>query len=327
MSHILYKKPHFYKKRFYNHHADQPQAFFLKTSVMIAQSLWQSKIKTQQEAPLWSHSAASQPETCSIAWIGHATFMIELDGLVILTDPVFGSLSPFFTRTHAPGIAIDTLKQVDVILLSHNHRDHMDTASLRSLKHFSPRILVPWGVKKWFDKRGFSHVSEYEWWQHEQYVLPNGNPLKFSFLPAHHWSQRGLFDKNKTLWGSWMIEYKGLTVYFAGDTAYAPHFKIISDNWNDIDVALMPIAPCEPRQWLKQSHLDAHEAVTAFCDLKAQHFIPMHWGTFRFGVDSFSAPIERLYTAWQHHFPGVSDKQLSVPQPGHKVALNAYLKK
>ena len=119
------------------------------------------------------------------------------------------------------------------------------------------------------------------WWEFYQYQSPQGNRVKVTFLPAVHWSQRGLFDKNKSLWGSWLIEVDGHTIYFAGDTAYSDHFSAIKQWHSPIDTVLMPIGPCLPQGIMRYSHLDAAQAGQAFLDLGAQQFIPMHWGTFR----------------------------------------------
>jgi N-acyl-phosphatidylethanolamine-hydrolysing phospholipase D len=134
-------------------------------------------------------------------------------------------------------------------------------------------------------------VVEHTWWQ--KYTMLNQS-ITCTFLPASHWSQRGFFDKNKSLWGGWMIMSKDYCIYFAGDTAYDDHFVNIAQQFTDIDIALLPIGPCEPRKWIQHSHMNALEAGQAFIDLKARHFIPMHWGTFYFGVDAFDAPMQQL---------------------------------
>jgi len=254
-----------------------------------------------------------------ITWLGHATFLIQIGGITILTDPIFGNLSFLFPRILPSTMGVENLPHIDVVLISHNHRDHMDTASLLALKQRFEKlqIFVPWGDKAWFDKRGFAHVSEYLWGDRQSVrsqVMPN-SVANFTFLPAWHWSQRGLFDKNKSLWGSWMIECNGYHIYFAGDTAYSPHFKAIAHAFPTIDVALMPIGPCEPRPWMRKSHVDAHEACQAFIDLNAHIFIPMHWGTFAFGEDHFGLPIERLKEAW-HARSELGAKQLHMPKVG-----------
>jgi L-ascorbate metabolism protein UlaG (beta-lactamase superfamily) len=140
--------------------------------------------------------------------------------------------------------------------------------------------------------------------------------IKIHFLPAHHWSGRGLFDINKSLWGSWMIETPKYKIYFAGDTGYAGHFRQISEKFSSIDIVLMPIGPEEPRTMMKDSHVGVDEALQAFQDLQAKHFIPMHWGTFKFGADTFDLPIKKLQVSWQNLFFENSDKFLHIVKCG-----------
>ena len=255
------------------------------------------------------------PSLPTITWIGHSTFLIQIDGITILTDPIFGDASFLFKRIFPPGIALDTVIP-DYILLSHNHRDHMDATSLLQLRHHNPHILVPAGDKKWFVHRNFERVEEKTWWQSTT-INHNKSDLTFTFLPAHHWSQRSLFDRNKSLWGSWMIQYKGFTIYFAGDTAYSSHFTAIKREFPFIDVALMPIGPCEPRNSMAYSHMNAEQAGQAFIDLGAKNFIPMHWGTFYFGIDNFSQPLDRLFAWWQQQ-PQLDMKQLQILKIGQQ---------
>ena len=145
--------------------------------------------------------------------------------------------------------------------------------------------------------------------------------VRFTFLPAMHWSARGLFDRNKSLWGSWMIEYGQTKIYFAGDSAYSDHFATIADHFPDISLALMPIAPCEPTPWMRKSHLDAHQAVQAFTELQARHFIPMHWGTFAFGHDHFIGPVDRLNAAWSEQEKNVIECTLHIPPVGKGIII------
>jgi L-ascorbate metabolism protein UlaG (beta-lactamase superfamily) len=231
-----------------------------------------------------------------ITWIGHSTFLIQVAGYNILTDPIFGSPTFLFPRLAAPGISLKNLPPIDIVLISHNHYDHMHGPSIKKIeKLHSPLFLVPYGDKAWFDLRGFKQCEEFMWWQ--EYRLCD---MKLSFLPAHHWSQRGLFDRNRSLWGSWMLEIDGYSIYFAGDTAYGNHFAEIRKNFPSIDIALMPIGPCEPHDHMKECHVDATQACEAFLDLGAKRFIPMHWGTFFFGTDSYDLPLKRLHAWWDH---------------------------
>ncbi len=256
-------------------------------------------------------------------WIGHASFLIQIAGINVLIDPIFGRASFLFKRLLPPGVPLHVLPAIDVILISHNHWDHMDYASLKAVAHSKPRILVPHGDKRWLDKHGFANTTEHMWW--DQVVVgadqDSTGSVRFTFLPSVHWSGRGLFDKNRSLWGSWMIEANGHCIYFAGDTAYSDHFSAIVHEFPSIDIALMPIGPCEPRGWMQRTHLSAEQSTQAFIDLQAQHFIPMHWGTFSFGTDHFLEPINRLQDAWEKMQGQLSERKLHMIKVGQRVVF------
>lgn len=254
-----------------------------------------------------------------ITWIGHSTFLIQIAGKNILTDPIFGSLSFIFRRLVPAAIKVADLPPIDYLLISHNHYDHMNSASLLDIKQRFPsvKILVPMGDKKWFDAHNFEHVSEHMWW--DEIVDPVVKDLKFTFLPANHWSQRTLLDKNKSLWGSWMIQIATFKIYFAGDSSWGHHFAQIGKEFKDIDIACMPIAPGEPHEWMQETHINARQAVQAFIKLKAKMLIPMHWGTFQLGFDDFYTPIKLLKASWQEFKHELEHKELKIVKFGEMV--------
>jgi L-ascorbate metabolism protein UlaG (beta-lactamase superfamily) len=258
-------------------------------------------------------------EELKITWLGHSSFLIQVGGKNILTDPILGRLTYIFSRIIPNIVKVEDLPVIDYVLLSHNHFDHMDSDTLLALKKQFPEIFVcvPMGDKAWFDRRGFEAVSEHMWWD----TIPAGAGVGFTFLPANHWSQRGVFDKNCSLWGSWMIQHNNATVYFAGDTAWGNHFDDIADHFPVIDVALMPIAPAEPACMMKEGHMDAEEAGEAFLRLNARLFIPMHWGTYHLGLDSFEAPINRLSAWWKENQARCRDKLLKYVKAGELVQI------
>lgn len=281
---------------------------------------WNKQIQQDLKQFIQNPSFLSRSQQPVITWLGHSTFLIQIAGKNILTDPIFGSLSTIFRRLVPAVVQVSDLPKIDYVLLSHNHFDHMDSASLHQLKNRFPdmKILVPMGDKEWFDRHLFAHASEHMWWDE---IIDDHNPdLKFTFLPANHWSQRTLFDKNRSLWGSWMIQADDCKIYFAGDTSWGPHFEQIGQIFSDIDVALLPIAPGEPRSWMKSSHINAAEAVQAFIKLKARIFIPMHWGTFHLGFDDFYAPISLLKKSWQELRLELQNKQLKIMKFGELVS-------
>lgn len=285
------RQPHRLNNRFYNYPGEVVSSVFWRSVFMYVTSYAQ---RAAARRLIKNHSVPYVfQEADHITWIGHASFLLSIDGLNILTDPVFGDLTFLLQRFSEPGIPFAQLPKIDIVLLSHNHRDHMDSATLKALyTQTACHFYVPFGDKAWFDIRGMSdRVTECIWWQD---VFHNG--LKLTFLPARHWSQRGLFDRNKSLWGSWMIQE---SIYFAGDSAYSDHFNEIAYHFSNIEVALLPIGPCEPRKWMKTTHMDAGDAGKAFLDLGARIFIPMHWGTYGFGIDDLMLPIVRLNDWWK----------------------------
>ncbi len=260
-------------------------------------------------------SCSAQP---LITWLGHSTFLIQVAGINIITDPMFSSGFPVFSRQIPLPVAPAQLPRIDAVIVSHNHKDHLDMPSIHALVAHKPLLLVPMGNKQWLTKRGCEHVVEKMWWESE--VLGNSiEPVTISFLPAIHWTSRGLFDINKSLWGSWLIEAAGCKIYFAGDSAYGDHFGVIAQRYGPIDIALMPIGPNEPRKFVSDSHVNAEEAVQAFIDLRARHFVPMHWGTFmRMGSERHDDPMEHLECAWQQRIQDLSGTELHVVACGEQ---------
>lgn len=327
----MHNKPHIRNGRFYNHAKDSIR-FRLKntfrTMFLIAKARLQGhgrKHRLIHDTNLadWAMtpSITNVSHDLTITWLGHATFLIQVDGYNILTDPVFYEISRLAGRFIKAPLTPNQLPKIDAVLISHNHRDHVDEKSLRALRHHQPAMLVPLGNKKWFERRGFCNVTEMNWG--EQLVLGQGSEqITFSFLPASHWTSRGLFDLNHSLWGSWMISSAHHKVYFAGDSAYDQHFQAINKQFGAIDVALMPIGPNEPRSLMHDAHLSSEEAVKAFLELEARHFIPMHWGTFMFGLDRFIEPIDRLLACWQEHEALLEQKMLHVVKCGQSKLWN-----
>jgi len=317
-------KKSFYKKNsFYTDIYVKPISRFIE----VVKTFWRSKVnwlsgkhskKYYLDSDFKKWACSCVPEFSSVTpivtWIGQATFLIQVGGVNILTDPIFSDLMYFYPRNFAPGIALSDLPKIDFILISHNHQDHMEKKALLKLRKDNPTILIPRGNKKWFDKNGFENVIEKDWWEAQDF-----EQIKLTFLPAVHWSGNNPFRVNKSLWGSWMIESAEFKTYFAGDSAYAKHFSEIGNKFNSIDLALMPIAPCEPRDLVKNSHINTQEAVQAFLDLKAKSFVPMHWGTFRIGADKFDEPIKNLKKHWLEKEEFLKNQKLHVVKFGEQI--------
>jgi L-ascorbate metabolism protein UlaG (beta-lactamase superfamily) len=228
--------------------------------------------------------ALSAPENNpSVTWIGHATMLVRLGGKAVLFDPNFSDrASPFAfagpKRVVPVPIDISELPRIDLVLISHNHYDHLDLVSVQRLAAMpqgSPHFLVPLGLKAWFAALGVTRVDEYDWWQETR-----EDGLRITFVPAQHWSRRGLDDTNETLWGGWVVEGEGLKVIHTGDTGYSQDLRDIGERLGPFDMAFIPIGAYAPRWFMKVNHVDVPEAVQIRADLRAARAIGMHWGTF-----------------------------------------------
>ncbi len=319
-------KPHIHKGRFYN---DPHDSIFRRLRHMLktgfAMMRYRFKGKSTRKLKAQSRDLVAQwvvhepiQERCNdltITWLGHATFLIQIGGFNILTDPAFYDISMIVSRFFDGKKHLELLPPIDAVIISHNHRDHLDERTLRFLQKFNPRIFVPIGNKQRLTRKSIGNVVEMTWW--DDMVITRGQrSLQLSFLPATHWTSRGLFDVNKTLWGSWMLTYDTISVYFAGDTAKGEHFQAIRKKFDTITAALIPVGPIEPRHLLDESHLDIDQAIDAFLMLNAQHFIPMHWGTFMLSIDYFNAPIEMLQQRWAQRQEILNGKLLHLVKCG-----------
>jgi L-ascorbate metabolism protein UlaG (beta-lactamase superfamily) len=220
-------------------------------------------------------------EKAILTFINHSTFLVQLPGLTILTDPIYSLRSSPVSfagpkRVREPGQELKSLPKIDVVIVSHNHYDHLDLATLKEISDLhKPSFLVPLGDKKLLEQAGVENVRELDWWDEVSF-----GENKIVFAPAQHWSARGLFDKCKSLWGSYMIKGKS-QVYFAGDTGYEEHFKTIKEKLGAPDIAILPIGAWAPRWFMKYFHLDPSDAILAHKDLGAKVSIGMHFGTFQ----------------------------------------------
>lgn len=239
-----------------------------------------------------------------ITFINHATFLIQIDGQNILTDPVWSfRASPYQwigpKRKRPAGIDLDNLPPIDTVLLSHNHYDHLDINAVKYLqKKFDPQFIVPLGVERYLHSQGVDKTIRMDWW--DKYGL--GNKTKVTAVPARHFSGRGLFDRNKTLWCGYVIENaSGGNIYFAGDTGYGSFFEEISQKLAPISTAILPIGAYKPRWFMEAIHMSPEEAVKAHQDLQSQNSIAMHFGTFPMADDGMYEPLEDLNKARQKY--------------------------
>ncbi|MBS1592857.1 MAG: MBL fold metallo-hydrolase [Bacteroidetes bacterium] len=219
-----------------------------------------------------------------IVWLGHASFFIQLSGIRILIDPIFGKL-PVGKRYSELPVEPDKFFQIDYILISHAHYDHCDKSSLKILAANNPQAQILVGLKldKLISNWVNNPIQSAGWYQ--QYKL--NSDLKITFLPSRHWANRSPFDANTTLWGGFMIQSQNRAVYYAGDSGYSSHFETIGDTFPNIDVALIGAGAYSPTWFMSPHHQDPYSAARAFNATKAKTFVPFHYGTF----DSADEPL------------------------------------
>ncbi|MBL6079430.1 MBL fold metallo-hydrolase [Belnapia sp. T18] len=214
-------------------------------------------------------------------FIGHASFLVQLGGRCVLVDPVWSERSSPLAfagpkRVRAPGQALEALPGCDLLLVSHNHYDHLDLPTLRQVRrHWAPPAVTGLANARHLAKAGIRGATELDWWQSTEVA-----GLRVTYVPAQHFSARTLFDRNISLWGGFILEAEGATVYFAGDSGWCPHFAEIAARFPRIDLALIPIGAYEPRFFMRTQHMDPGEAVRAHRALRARRSLGMHFGTF-----------------------------------------------
>ncbi|WP_103514505.1 MBL fold metallo-hydrolase [Streptomyces sp. SM10] len=238
---------------------------------------------------------AVDSDTLAVTWAGHASWIVRIGGLTVLTDPVWSRrILGTPARITPVGVPWEELPHIDAVLISHNHYDHLDAPTLRRLPRDTP-LFVPAGLGRWCRRRRFTCVTELDWWESAEL-----GGVRFDFVPSHHWSKRTLLDTCRSLWGGWVIgDARGRRLYFAGDTGYGHWFEEIGRRYPGLDLAILPIGAYEPRWWLSDVHTDPEEAVQAFEDLGARAMAPMHWATFVLSAEPVLEPLTRLRTAWQ----------------------------
>ena len=230
-----------------------------------------------------------------IGWIGHATFLIKLGNTTIITDPVFSkNAGPLIfgpKRYTEPALNLNELPKIDLFLLTHNHYDHQDMGTIRKFPYKDTKVFTALKLGKYFTKHHFKDVQELDWYQEVKF-----NDLKITFLPAVHWSKRSLTDTNKTLWGSFLIEYDGKKIFFACDTGYGNIYKKIGKEFGPIDLTMINIGAYDFRPMFEKSiyHTSPEEALQAAQDLKSKKVLGTHWGTFVLSLEPIMEPPKRF---------------------------------
>lgn len=281
---------------------------FLKFMLGKDKSKWEPWVEIEQQAV---------PTTLSsdfVQFINHSTALIRLGDLHILTDPIFSdrcSPIPFAgpKRVHQPGIKLEDLPQIDVILISHNHYDHLDLKTLKALqKKDNPLILSGIGQAKFLSKEGFDHFQLFDWWQ--------GTKIKethFTFVPGQHFSSRGTFDRNKVLWGGFVIQSENKNIYFGGDTGYGSFVEHIANRYpKGFDLALIPIGAYLPQSIMKYVHINPEEAFKMHQQLKSRKSLGIHWGTFQLTLEARLDPVKSIESLKSNY----QDNTFKVLEPG-----------
>jgi L-ascorbate metabolism protein UlaG (beta-lactamase superfamily) len=286
---------HFDGRAFFNPTGGKGQPVWMVPRLLLARRTpWPDHLPVVKQQPPPPRDARE----IVVTFIGHSTFLLQTSDGNILIDPVFSErASPVRfagpRRVREPAVRMEDLPEIAAILISHNHYDHCDLTSLQALeRRFHPRFLTPLGNAHLLESVGIRSVQELDWWQD---VLLN--PLRITLTPAQHFSARGPFDRNRALWGGFIIWVRGERLFFAGDSGYASHFREIRAAYGPMRVAMLPIGAYEPRWFMKDIHMNPAEALQAHLDLEASQSIAMHFGTFQLTPEGIDEPVKSLEEA------------------------------
>ncbi len=247
--------------------------------------------------------ASAGSSNATVTWIGHATVLIQHQGINVLSDPMFSDFASPLSfigpkRITQPAIALADLPEIHVVVISHDHYDHLDTESIRALGD-TPVYFVPLGLRQWFLEKGIAaeRVVEMDWWEEQQLSI-GGQQVTITATPSQHFSGRGLTDRDRTLWASWGIGWSDFVAWFGGDTGYNDlQFKEIGERLGPVDLAIIPIGAYEPRRMMGPIHVNPAEAVLIHQDLQASASMAIHWGAFILSAEGVLTPIQALASA------------------------------
>jgi L-ascorbate metabolism protein UlaG (beta-lactamase superfamily) len=309
---------HFDGRRFFNPNGANGQpTWMIPRMLLTPRTRWPSTIAVVPRRP-----RTVGPEDVVVTFIGHATFLVQVGATSVLIDPVYAErASPVSfagpRRVRAPGVRFEDLPAISLVLLSHNHYDHCDLRTLCALdRRFQAPVVTPVGNGPLLRSAGIRRVEEIDWWQRAATA-----PLPITVTPAQHFSSRNMFDRNRALWGGFLIEARGHRILFAGDSGYGSHFREIAGRLGPIDLALLPIGAYEPRWFMKDIHMNPAEAVQAHLDLAARQSIAMHYGTFQLTPEGIEEPVRELEKALRER--GVPADRFGTVEVGESVSLHA----
>jgi L-ascorbate metabolism protein UlaG (beta-lactamase superfamily) len=313
---MIRRTDHFDGRRFFNPNGANGQPFWMVPRMLLTpRTRWPPEVSVEPRRP-----PTPGPDEVVVTFVGHATFLIQVAATNVLTDPVYSKrASPVSfagpRQVRAPGVRFDDLPTISLVLLSHNHYDHCDLRTLRLLeRRFQPPVVTPLGNGPLLRSAGIRQVNEIDWWE-----TVSAAPLPITLTPAQHFSARSMFDRNRALWGGFLIEARGLRILHAGDSGYGPHFREIGARLGPIDLALLPIGAYEPRWFMKDIHMNPAEAVQAHLDLAARQSIAMHFGRFQLTAEGIEEPVRDLVKALLER--GVAPERFRAVEAGEAVRL------
>jgi L-ascorbate metabolism protein UlaG (beta-lactamase superfamily) len=306
---------HFDGERFFNPGGNGVRGFgdLLKWQLNRKSGAWPEWVENTATPAL---PASLGPRECAVTFVGHATFLLQFAGLNVLTDPIWSErCSPVSwagpKRVRAPGIPFEALPRIDLVLLSHNHYDHLDLPTLRQLHAaHRPLIVTTLGNRPFLAEEGIEHVVELDWWQ--AHVPRPG--VKVTVTPSLHFAARGFGDRFKTLWGGFVLATAAGKVWFAGDSGYFDGFKTIGERLGPFDLGLIPIGAYEPRWFMEPVHCTPAEAMRIHRDARARRSLAMHFGCFPLADDGFEQPVNDFHAA--HAAAGLGAEEFTLPEVG-----------
>jgi L-ascorbate metabolism protein UlaG (beta-lactamase superfamily) len=316
------RDPHFNGKTFFNPGAPQAHGFHAVLQWMLTRTRpeWRYIAAPPGPAPVSEVGDGELRATL----VGHSTVLLQFDGFNVLTDPIWSErASPVSfagpRRFRPPGIRFQDLPRIDLVVISHNHYDHLDMPTLRRIARVhSPAVVVPLKVAPWLRRAGFTKIIDLDWWQRASSAERNGRKLEVTAVPAHHFSARTLFDRNRTLWAGYLIHASAGNVLFMGDSAFGPHIQEVATEFAPLRLALLPIGAYMPHWFMSPVHMSPEEAVEAHRILKPRLSIAIHHDTFALADEAQGQAFAELHGALR----GTTDESPFVaPEPG--VAIDA----
>ncbi len=286
---------------FANANPDIVRPPFWTRTRFFARRIWASVVSrrtvTLLRVPNDGAALQANGTEATITWVGHATLLIQLDGVNVLTDPQWSDrASPLSfagpRRVTPPGLRFEDLPAIHVVLISHDHFDHLDEPTVKRLAEaHRPRFYVPLGLRAWFADLGITDVVELDWWDSR-----TERGLTLTCVPVQHWTSRSFFEQNRRLWSGWAVAGRDRRLFFAGDTGYwAPYFKEIGARLGPFHLAAISIGAYAPAAIMRQTHTTPEESLRIFGDVGGQRFVAMHWGTFDLADEPLTEPPARLH--------------------------------